>query len=108
MKQTLHLMDELPKEIEVKSNGTVGMGTRGDFKDICNEALTEVKVEKDGGKKIVIFETLYQNETYDCVISAHEIGKKDGGGSKYEGTMLIKSKDGKVLATKPVWGECGC
>ncbi|MGB1243627.1 MAG: hypothetical protein ACPG49_13950 [Chitinophagales bacterium] len=108
LKQTLHLMDELPEEISMKSNGTVGMGTRGDFRDICSESLKEVKFEKKNGKRVVIFETLYQNETYDCVISAHEIGKNDSGGSKYEGTMLIKSKDGKVLGTKPVWGECGC
>ena len=52
---------------------------------------------------------LFENDKYSVTIEVKEVGKDDGGGSKYEGTIQVNSrKNGDLLAEQKVWGGCGC
>lgn len=105
LKQTMMAMDRIPTEARIESIGTVGMGTRGDFRDLWSEAVEEAKRAKKQENR---YELFYQGSQYDCRIEATKVGQNDGGGGKYEGVMQVLSKEGKLLNGSYVYGECGC
>lgn len=47
LKARLSKMKELPLEIPTKTNGTVGMGHRGEYRSMCEEAIQEVAAERE-------------------------------------------------------------
>ena len=107
----LLFMEELPKEprdIAIKTNGTVGMGRRGAVGDVIIAALDTVRQKREELQKAYPATFHFSNDIYDCYITAQQYGTDDGGGAKYEGELVLKSKSGKVLATQKVWGGCGC
>ena len=105
LKQTMLAMGRIPTEARIESIGTVGMGIRGDFRDLWREAVEEAKRTKKEDNR---FELFYQGSQYDCKIEATKVGQNDGGGGKYEGFMQVLSKEGKQLYGDYVYGECGC
>lgn len=106
--RTLLVMDDLPNEINYQSNGTVGMGYRAEVRDLCNEAILLAKEAKKRGEKGPPVELRFQNNDYNVLFTVKSIGRDDGGGNYYQGTMEIQSKDGTVLGIRPVKGHCGC
>lgn len=106
--QALLVMDEMPTEIKSQTNGTVGMGYRGEVKSMCNEAIQMAKAAKKRGEKGPPSVLRFQNPNYTIYFTVQSIGTDDGGGNDYKGTMEVMSKSGKVLGSKQVTGYCGC
>jgi|GEM_PF-1593230 len=105
LKETMIAMESIPTEPRIKSIGTVGMGHRGNMRDLWNDAAAAAKTAKQNGNDLDLH---YQGEGYRCQIKARQINRNDGGGGKYEGYMKISSKDGKSLGGWFVYGDCGC
>lgn len=106
--KTLLVMDEIPQEIPIAMNGTVGMGYRSEVRSMCSEALQMAKAAKAKGDTGPAMEMLYTNDNYEVHIKGKVIGKTDSGSDRYNGTMKVKDKNGNILATSPVWGACQC
>lgn len=106
--QYLLLMDDLPEAIPMTMNGTVGMGTRGEYRSMAQEAVEIAKKRRATGDYGMPVEYVYQNDTYKVVISAKVDGKNDSGGDTFAGTMRVENKEGIVLATQEVFGGCDC
>lgn len=105
LKEVMMVMDKIPTEPRIKSIGTVGMGHRGNIRDLWNDAVQEVKLMKNNGDNLKL---RYTGGGYICEIKARQTSKNDGGGGKYEGSMEIKDKAGKSLDSWYVYGDCGC
>lgn len=105
LKQTMMAMDRIPTEARIDFVGTVGMGTRGDFRDLWREAVEEAQSAKKQDNRLELF---YQGSQYNCKIEATRVSQNDGGGGKYEGSLQVLSKEGKLLNSSYVYGECGC
>ena len=106
--KVLLVMPKFPKDLPRKMNGTVGMGHTSDARDLWNDALQKAKAERKKGNKGTLQEMIYKNDNYKVSVRAKVVGKEDGGGKQYEGTLEVTDLNGKVLATKNVWGGCGC
>ena len=89
-------------------NGTVGMGHRANVRDLWNEAIIKVKTNRKIGVNGLRQEMVFENNDYKVTVKAKVIGKDDGGGKQYEGDLVLKNKDGKIMESKKVWGGCGC
>lgn len=105
LKEAMMAMESIPTEARIKSIGTVGMGHRGNIRDLWNDAAAAAKTAKQNGPDLELY---YQGGQYRCRITARQTNKNDGGGGKYEGYMEILSKDGKSLEGWYVYGDCGC
>lgn len=105
LKETMMVMDKIPTEPRIKSVGTVGMGHRGNVRDLWNDAVQEVKAMKNKGDDLQL---RYIGGGHTCVIKARQTSRNDGGGGKYEGYMEILSKEGISLGGWYVYGDCGC
>ena len=92
----------------MKMNGTVGMGHRGNVRDLSDEALQMAKTAREKGDFGIPTRMNYVNKKYEVMISARVTGRDDGGGKQYEGTLEVFDKSGNKLANKKVWGGCGC
>ena len=99
------VMDKIPTEPKIKSVGTIGMGHRGNVRDLWNDAVQEIKAMKNNGDDLKL---RYVGGGYICEIKARQTSRNDGGGGKYEGSMEILSKAGTSLNTWFVYGDCGC
>lgn len=106
--QTLLVMDEIPQEIPLQFIGTTGMGMRAEIRDMASEALVMAKQEKVNGNTGIPMQMSYKNDQYDVLITGTIDGKNDSGGDTYAGTIELKSKDGKTLDNKKIWGDCNC
>lgn len=106
--EVLSVMEKFPKELPMKMNGTVGMGHRANVRDLWNEAIIKVKTNRKIGVNGLRQEMVYENNDYKVTVKAKVIGKDDGGGKQYEGDLILKNKDGKIMESKKVWGGCGC
>lgn len=106
--KTLLVMSKLPKVLPMKINGTVGMGHQGNVKDLFKDALQMAISTREKGDFGILKRMKYINEKYEVLISARVLGRDDGGGIKYEGTLELLDKSGNKLASKKVWGGCGC
>jgi hypothetical protein len=104
--QTLLVMDEMPTEIPIKNNSQ-GMAIR-EVRDLASDALAEAKQRRAKGDKGIKMQMKYTNEQYDVIITGEVDGQNDSGGDTYEATLEVKSKDGAVLDSKKVWGDCNC
>lgn len=105
LKETMISMESIPNEPRIKVIGTVGMGHRGNMRDLWNDAVAAAKTAKQNGNDIKLY---YQGGDYRCQIKARQTSRNDGGGGKYEGYMEILSKEGKSLVGWFVYGDCGC
>ncbi len=105
LKETMLVMDKLPTEPRIKSVGTVGMGHRGNVRDLWNDAVREVKAMKNNSDDLKL---RYSGGRYICEIKARRTSRNDGGGGKYEGYMELLSKEGTSLLSWYVYGDCGC
>lgn len=105
LKETMIVMDKIPTEPKIKSVGTVGMGHRGNVRDLWNDAVQEVKAMKNNSNDLKL---RYVGGSYTCEIKALQTSRHDGGGGKYEGSMEIRSKEGTRLGSWYVYGDCGC
>lgn len=106
--KVLLVMPKFPNDLPKKMNGTVGMGHTANVKDLWNDALRKAKAERKKGNYGTEQEMVYKNDNYKISVKAKVIGKNDGGGKQYEGILEVADSNGKVLATKEVWGGCGC
>lgn len=106
--QALLVMPKLPKELPMKMNGTVGMGHRGAIRDLFDEALQMAKTARKKGDFGIPTRMNYVNDQYEVMVSARVVGRDDGGGKQYEGTLEVFDKSGNKLAEQKVWGGCGC
>ena len=106
--QTLLLMDEMPNSIPIKKNGTVGMGTTGEFRSMGQEAIDIAKKLKKEGNKGVPMKMYFSNAIYDVEIEGNVDGKTDSGGDTYAGTIKVRAKDGRLLGSRQFWGSCQC
>lgn len=106
--QTLLTMDEMPKEIPLQFVGTTGMGTRAEIREMAQEALEIATKARAEGNMGIPMEMLYKNDQYDILITGYVDGKNDSGGDTYAGTIELKSKNGKILDSKKIWGDCNC
>ncbi len=61
VKATLNQMEDLPSEVPVQFNGTIGMGTRGDVRNLLSEVLNEVKAARQNGA-VPVFSPLSTSE----------------------------------------------
>ena len=106
--QALLVMPSLPESIPMKMNGTVGMGHRGNVRDVWNDAMDKAKKERAKGNYGIPNRMSFKNDTYEVFLEARVYGRNDGGGKQYEGKLDVLDKKGNILATKKVWGGCGC
>jgi hypothetical protein len=106
--KTLLVMDELPRTIPIEKVGQIGMGTSAEFRDMTQEALEMAKKEQEKGNTGVPAEWVFRNADFECHIIGNVDGKNDSGGDTYAGEMVIKSRDGTVLAKQKIWGDCAC
>jgi hypothetical protein len=106
--RVLFTMDELPENVNIKMVGTVGMGHRGTMRDLFSDAVAAVKAARASGTNLYPYRFHFANEHFTIDITAKKVGADDGGGSEYEGEMVMKTKYGEVVATQTVWGGCGC
>ena len=101
-------MDEMPESIPIKKNGTVGMGTTGEFRSMGQEAIDIAKKLKKEGNKGVPMKMFFSNATFDVEIEGNVDGKTDSGGDTYTGTIKVRAKDGRLLGSRVFWGSCQC
>ena len=99
-------MDTLPERISMKTNGTVGMGFRGAIGDITLEAIDTIRPSRDELMNAWPFIFHFHNDAYDVRITAQRDGTNELGVVQYKGEMVVKSKDGRGVATERVWGGC--
>ena len=106
--EVLLVMPEFPDDLPRTMNGTVGMGHTANVRDLWNDALTKAKAERAKGNYGTPLLLINKNADYEVKIKGRISKMANDDISEIQGTMEVKSKDGKVISSQKVWGDCGC
>lgn len=103
-----HTMETMPEEIPLKMVGTIDSMQLAKTKDIYWDAWETVRMDKERGQRTYTDTFYWSSDQYGCYFIGNQYGTTDGGGSEYEGEIILKSTDGTVIYQQKAWGGCGC
>ena len=104
----LSIMETLPSSIPIRKIGQIGMGTSAEFKSMGEEAIQIAKIARDKGESRIPAEFTFSGGRYECYINVNEVGRNDGGGRLYKGTMYLFNQYGLLVGETAIQGDCGC